>query len=166
MKKLTVILAILTPIHLTPPVQKSARIKGIQFRALSLKWKLPNRRSSCITEQPHGFWIRLWRTGWNRWHGSSFTSRLTTKRRSRSAADTESLLYWKSARRILSMTEMSCTAHPMAFGKRDMFHRFISQSAIQNNLFRQSSRQIACVAFLSRNLPWWFFRCFLFTIIL
>ena len=58
----------------------------------------------------------------------------------------------KSARRILSMTEMSCTAHPMAFGKRDVFHRFISQSAIQNNLLRQSSRQIACVAFLSRNL--------------
>lgn len=139
-------------IHSTPPVQKSARIRGIQFRALSLKWRHPNRRSFCITEQPRGFWIRSWRTDWSRWRGSLFTSRLTTKRRSRSAADTESLLYWKSARRILSMTEMSCTAHPMAFGKRDVFHRHILQSAIQNNLLRQSSRQIACVAFLSRNL--------------
>lgn len=37
---------------------KFARIRDIQFRASSLKWKLPNRRSFCITEQPRGFWTR------------------------------------------------------------------------------------------------------------
>ena len=34
------------------------KIRANQGHSMSLKWRHPNRRSFCITEQPRGFWIR------------------------------------------------------------------------------------------------------------